>query len=153
MFRVNASFSENFLVQIGLHRGSVLTTLIALSREIRSGCLDELFYADNLESDSEKLEGLKKIPEGWIKAAESKELRGNIKKIKMIISCENAGKVTIEVKLLCAIWGKCVGINSIPCQHFGDRWIQDEVAKIANLNVRYLQISKPTEQKIFQAYN
>ena len=118
MFRVNASLSENFLVQIGLHRGSVLTTLIALSREIRSGCLDELFYADNLESDSEKLEGLKKIPEGWIKAAESKELRGNIKKIKMIISCENAGKVTIEVKLLCAIWGKCVGINSIPCQHF-----------------------------------
>ena len=94
--------------------------MIALSREIRSGCLDELFYADNLESDSEKLQGLKEIPEGWIKTAESKELRGNVKKTKMIISCENAGKVTIEVKLLCAIWGKCVGINSIPCQHF--RW-------------------------------
>ena len=33
--------------------------LLALSREIRSGCLEGLFYADDLELVSETLEGLK----------------------------------------------------------------------------------------------
>ena len=53
-FRVNGTFSDDFLVQLGLHQGSVLSPLLftmvleGLSREIRSGCQEELLYADDL---------------------------------------------------------------------------------------------------------
>lgn len=44
---------------------------------------------------------------------ESKELRVNVKKRKMIISGENAGKVTGEAKLPCDVCRKCIGSTSI----------------------------------------
>ena len=52
-FIVNGTFSDNFLVQLGFHQGSVLSPLFiimleVLSREIRSGCQKELLYADDL---------------------------------------------------------------------------------------------------------
>ena len=46
--------SHDFLVQVGLHHGSLLLSplfiikLEALSRKIRSGCSEELVYADDL---------------------------------------------------------------------------------------------------------
>ena len=51
---VNGTFSHDFLVQVGLHQGSVLSPLLfiivleALSREIRSECPEELSYTDEL---------------------------------------------------------------------------------------------------------
>ena len=52
--RVNGAFIDNFLVQVGLHEGSVLSLLLfiivleVLSRELRSGYQEELVYADDL---------------------------------------------------------------------------------------------------------
>ena len=57
--RVSGSFSDDFLVQVGLHQGSVLIHVLfiimlkALSREVRSGCPKELFYAGGLALVSE----------------------------------------------------------------------------------------------------
>ena len=51
---VDGTFSDDFLVQVELHQGSVLSPLLfitmmeVLSREIRSGCLEELLYAGDL---------------------------------------------------------------------------------------------------------
>ena len=51
---VDRTFSDDFLVQVELHQGSVLSPLLfitmmeVLSREIRSGCLEELLYAGDL---------------------------------------------------------------------------------------------------------
>ena len=64
MYRNN--FSHDFLVRVGLHQGSVLRPLLfiivlnTLSREIRSGCPEELLYDDNLALVSETLQGLKR---------------------------------------------------------------------------------------------
>ena len=52
--RVNGTFNDDFLVQVGLHQGSVLSLLLfiivlqVLSRKIRSECPEELLYADDL---------------------------------------------------------------------------------------------------------
>ena len=52
--RVNDSFSNSIEVKVGVHQGSVLSPLLfiivleALSREFRTGCPWELFYADDL---------------------------------------------------------------------------------------------------------
>ena len=54
--RVNGTFSNGFLVQVGLHQDSVISHLLftivleALSREIRLGFTEELLYADGLAS-------------------------------------------------------------------------------------------------------
>ena len=52
-FRANGTFSDDFLVQVRLHQGSMLspfcfiTVLEALSREIKLGC-PELLYSDDM---------------------------------------------------------------------------------------------------------
>ena len=86
--RVNETFSDDFLVQVGLHKGSVLSPslfiigLKVLSIEIGSGCPEELFYADDLALVSGKLDALKGILEVWKKALELKGLTVNVKKKK-----------------------------------------------------------------------
>ena len=61
--RVNWTFSVDFMLPIGLYKGSVLSPLLfiivleTLSKEIRSGCSEQLLYADDLTLVSETLEG------------------------------------------------------------------------------------------------
>ena len=57
------TFSDDFLFQVRLHQLSVKPFHLSyywktLSREIRSGCPEELFHADVLELVSETLEDL-----------------------------------------------------------------------------------------------
>ena len=56
-----------------------IIVLEELSREIRSGCSEELLFADDLTLVGAKLDGLKGRQEAW-KGAESKALRVNVKK-------------------------------------------------------------------------
>ena len=62
--RINSNFSDDFLIKVGLHQGSVLSPLLfiivleALLRETRLGCPEELLYADDLALVSETLAGL-----------------------------------------------------------------------------------------------
>ena len=57
--RVNDSYSDNISVKVGVHQGSVLSPLLfiivleALSKEFRTGCPWELFYADDLVVSAE----------------------------------------------------------------------------------------------------
>ena len=115
---VNGSFTDDALVQVGLHQGSVLIPLLfiivvgVLSREIRLGCPGELLYAD----------------EAWKGAVGVKGLRVNVK-TKMMISCKNAGKVTEEGGFPFTIYRKVVGSNSIFCQ-FCRRWVHKKCSVI-----------------------
>ena len=88
-----------------------IIVLEQLSREIRSGC-SELLYADDLALVNETLGSLKGRLETWKKALESKGLRVNVTKIKMMISSENVGKVTMEGNFPWLLV-KGVGSNSI----------------------------------------
>ena len=119
--RVNCTVTDDFLVQVGLNKGSVLSPLLftivldAISREISSGCPQELFYADDLALVPETIEGLKGRLETWKGTLESEGLKVNLKKTKMMIS-ENAGKVTKEATFPCAVSRNGVGNNSILSQ-------------------------------------
>ena len=61
---VGEGYSEEFIVKVGVHQGSVLSSLLfnivleALSREFRSGVPWEDLYADDLVSIAESLEVL-----------------------------------------------------------------------------------------------
>ena len=64
---------------------------------------------------SEALEDLKGRLEPWKEALKSNRLRVNVKKMKMMISSENVGKVTEEGTFPCPIFRKGLGSNSIFC--------------------------------------
>ena len=58
---VNGTFSEEFVVEVGVHPGSVLTPLLFIyrtTREFKSGCTHELLYADDLVLIAENMEEL-----------------------------------------------------------------------------------------------
>lgn len=61
------------------------------------------------------LEGLKRIPEVKKEALESR-VNSKCKMTKTTISSENAEKVTMEGKFLCAVCRKDIRINSILCE-------------------------------------
>ena len=92
VLRVNGTCCDHFLIQVRLHQGSVLSPLFGSvlsplfikvlevqSREIKSGCPEELLYADDLALVSGLLEGLKGRLEAWKGALEPKGLRVNVK--------------------------------------------------------------------------
>ena len=78
----------------------LLCTIILeiLSREIRPGFLEELLYAEDLTLVSEIFQGLKSRLKAWKGTVESEGLTVNVKTTKILISNENAGKVTMEDK-------------------------------------------------------
>ena len=90
--RVGSGFSEEFGVRVGVHQGSVLSPLIfaivvdAVSEHAREGLLNEILYADDLVLMSENLEDLRERFQRWRDALESKGLRINIRKTKMMVS-------------------------------------------------------------------
>ena len=57
--------SEEFLVQVGVHQGSVLSPLLikialdVISENAREGLTDEILYADDLVLMNESIENLK----------------------------------------------------------------------------------------------
>ena len=59
--RINSTFSDSFHVKVGVHQGSVLSPLLficvleALLREFRTGCPEEMLYADDLVLTSETI--------------------------------------------------------------------------------------------------
>ena len=103
--------------------------LEVLSREIRSGCPEELFYADLVALVSSALESLERRLKIWKGASKLKGLRVNVRKTKMIINSENAGKVTVEGKFRCVVCRKGVGSNFIFCQFFRI-WVQKRCSGI-----------------------
>ena len=63
--RVGSESSEEFLVQVGVHQGSVLSPLLfaiavgVISENAREGLMNEILYANDLVLMSESIENLK----------------------------------------------------------------------------------------------
>ena len=93
--RVGSGYSEEFGVKVGVHQGSVLSPLLfiivleALSREFRTGCPWELLYADDLMISAESMEELLVKLKTWKAEMESKGLRVNMGKTKIMVSGPN----------------------------------------------------------------
>ena len=118
---VNISFSEEFEVKVGVHQGSVLSPLVsiiileALSCKLRVGCPWEMLYADDLVNLTETLEDLMTIIAVWKNGLESKGLKVNMWKTKLMVSGRDLHTMQTSGKYPCAVCRKGVRKNSIFC--------------------------------------
>ena len=150
--RVNGSFSERSEVTVGVHQFSVLSPLLfaivmeALSRECRIGCPWELLYADDFVIMSDNLEDLNTQLQAWRSFLDTRGLRINVGKIKMLGSSGEAQKPTRNVKWPYGVCSKGVGVNSILCQTW-NLWIYERSSGIkACLNARSVKMKVPNRQ-------
>ncbi len=133
--RVNSSLSDPINVTVGVHQGSVLSPLLfiivmeALSRHFKTGCPWELLYADDLVIVSETIEDLKTSLKNWKNALETKGLRVNVGKTKVLCCSHNASKPRVNCKHPCGVCMKSVGVNSILCTHC-KHWVHKKCSGI-----------------------
>ena len=133
--RVNGKYSEDFPVVVGVHQGSVLSPLLfiivmeALSREFRTSCPWELLYADDLVIIADSSEELMRKLALWKDNIESKGLRVNMTKTK-ILHCKYGSNKRQKVgKWPCGVCHKGVGNNSIYCST-GKHWVHKKCSGI-----------------------
>ena len=116
VFELLINTVKNLMLGVGVHQGSVISPLLfiivleALSRSFKSGCPYELLYADDLaiivSFEEELLLQIKK----WKDDMESKGLRVNMKKTKIMISGLNLGTLkdsgrfsTLQYRNICLL--------------------------------------------------
>ena len=90
--RVGSAYSEEFEVKVAVHQGSVMSSLLfaivvdVITENVTRGVVNILLYADNLVLMSETMEDLKERFWNWKDALESKGLKINTRKTKVMIN-------------------------------------------------------------------
>ena len=118
--RVDSELSEEFEVEVGMHQGSVLPPfLFALVVDVvtefaREDALSELLYTDDSVLIHETIEGLVNKFLKWKEAFESKCLRDNLGKTKLMVSSciTSLSKSKVD---LCGVCSLRVMANSFLC--------------------------------------
>ena len=120
--RVGSSLLEEFSVKVGVHQGFVLSHLFAMvidevTKNARKGWMKQILYADDLET----MEELRENFDEWREAFESKGIRVNLGKTKLIVSGmeEEAFDSKIDP---CGMCGTKVMSNSVLCSACG-KWV------------------------------
>ena len=89
--RVDSELSEEFEVKVGIHQGSVLSPFLfavvvdVVTESAREGALSEFLYPDDLVVMSEIIKGLSNRFLKWKEAFESKGLKVNLGKTKVMV--------------------------------------------------------------------
>ena len=131
---VGSELSEESVVQVGVHQGSVLWPLLfaiavdVISEKSREELMNKILYADDLVLMSKSIENLKEKFLKWKDAFESKGLKVNLKKTKVMVS-GSKGEVLKSKVDPCAKCGKRVMANSVMCTKY-DTWVHGRCAKI-----------------------
>ena len=125
--KVEGEDSKEFVVRVGIHQGSILSHLIfvvvmdAVTEEVaKEG--RALMYADDLVLICETKEKARQRFVTWRYALESKELKVNISKMK-VMRCARDGVPKEAAVDPCSVCGKRVGVNSIHCSTCGS-WVR-----------------------------
>ena len=128
--RVGPEFSDEFHVSVGVHQGSVLSPLLfaivvdVVTENAREGLMKEILYADDLVLMSETMEGLKERFQKWRSTLESKGLKVNLGKTKVIVSGSEGEVIQSKIDP-CGICGKRVKANSVLCSNVADGYMED----------------------------
>ena len=141
--RINNTVGKKFGVKVGVHQGSVLSPLLfiivleALSMDFREGLPWEMLYADDLVIIAKTLEELNARYSAWKSSMESKGLRVNKGKTKVMISNMVNGPVFPSGEYPCGVCVKGVGSNSIFCS-FCKHWVHKRCSGIKG-NLHHVQ--------------
>ena len=113
---------------MGMHQGSGLSPLLflivmeAISREFRVALPWELLYADDLAVIAETEEELIKRLNQWKENVESKGMRVNMNKTKVMISGERQMVLQKAARWPCRVCNKGVGSKSLQCTRC-QKWV------------------------------
>ena len=138
--RVGSAYSEEFEVNVGVHQGSVLSPLLfpivvdVIAENARRGVVNELLYADDLVIMSKDMEDLKERFWNWKDALESKGLKVNTRKTKLMVS-RSEGELYKSKIDPCGVCGRRVMANSVLCTKCGS-WVLGKCAKIKRATAR-----------------
>ena len=125
------------MVQVGVHQGSVLSPLLfaiavdVISKNAREGLMNKILNADDLVLMSENMEHLKEKFLKWKEAFESKGLKMNLMKTKIMVS-SSKGEVLKSRVDPCAKCGKRMMANSVLCTKCG-KWVHGRCAKMKRM--------------------
>ena len=125
--RVGSGLSEEFSVKVGVHQGSVLSPLLfatvidEVTENARKGWMKQILYADDLVLMRETMEELRENFDDWREAFESKGMRVNLGKTKLMAS--RIEEETFDSKIdPCCVCRTRVTSNSVLCTACG-KWV------------------------------
>ena len=130
-------------MKVGVHQGSMLSPLVfaivvdMVTESVRNGFMNEMLYADDLVLMSETMEGLREKFWKWKEAFESKGLKVNLGKTKVVVSGAE-GEVSLCKVDPCDICGKGVMANSVLCVKCG-KWIHGRFTKVKRVTSRLVR--------------
>ena len=140
--KVEGEDSKEFAVKVGIHEGSILLSFIfavvmdVVTEEVaREG--HALMYADDLVLICETKKEARQRFVAWRNALESKGLKVNISK-KKIMRCARDGALKKAAVDPCSVCGKRVGVNSIHCATCG-YWVHGRCSGVRGSLARVAQ--------------
>ena len=98
-------------MKVGVHQGSVLSPLVfaivvdVVTENVRNGFMSEMLFSDDLVLMSEMMEGLREKFWKWKEAFESKGLKVNLGRTKVVVSGAE-GEMSVSKIDSCGICGK-----------------------------------------------
>ena len=131
---MGSAYSEEFKVKVGVHLGYVLSPLLfaivvdVITENARRSVVNELPYADDLVIMSKDMEDLKERFWNWKDALESKGVKVNTRKTKLMVSGPEGELYKSKIDP-CGVCGRKVMTNSVLCTKCGN-WVHGKCAKI-----------------------
>jgi hypothetical protein len=133
--RVNAQYSEEFCVGVGVHQGSVPSLLLfiivleALSQEFRSGVPWERLYAEYRAVMADSLKECVTKLEAWKRGMESKGRRVNMTKTNLMVSGPGLDVLRDSGAFPCDVCRSSVRENSIQCSQC-NLWVHKKCSDV-----------------------
>ena len=120
--------SASFDITVGVHQGSTLSPLLfnlvleEATKECSDGVPWDMLYADDLVLTGESKEEVLERFSRWKSAMESKGLKINIGKTKILITGKERETIVCSGEFPCGVCGRGVGQNSLTCAEC-NKWI------------------------------